>query len=50
MNVKIILKFHPQQKQVNIFHQAFQYLQNLHLNAKKISVMYIEVKIEWQIL
>ena len=33
MDVKIILKVHLQQKQQNIFHQVFQCLQFLHLEA-----------------
>ena len=31
MDVKIIQKIHLQQKSLNIFHQVFQNLQNLHL-------------------
>ena len=33
MDAKIILKIHPQQKYANIFHQVFQYLQYLRLEA-----------------
>ena len=29
----------------NVFHQVFQFLRYLHLEAKKISIMYTEVKI-----
>ena len=45
MAVKIILKIHIQQKQVNLCHQVFQCLQYLHLEAKKISIMYTEINI-----
>ena len=45
MDVKIILKIHLQQIQGNIFHQVFQCLQYLHLEAQKISMIYTEVKI-----
>ena len=31
MDVKIILKVHPQQKTVNIFRKVFKYLQYRHL-------------------
>ena len=33
MDVNIILKIHLKQKLMNIFHQVFQCLQNLHLKA-----------------
>ena len=33
MDVEIILKIHLQQKQANIFHQVFQCLYYLHLEA-----------------
>ena len=45
MDVKTVLKIHLQQNEVNIFHQVFQYLQYLHSEAKKISMIYTEVKI-----
>ena len=45
MDVKITLKIHLQQKLVNIFHQVFQRLQFLHLEAQKISMIYAEKKI-----
>ena len=45
IDVKIILKIHLQQKQVNIFHQVFQCLQDHHLKAYKISMLHINIKI-----
>ena len=45
LDVKIILAHYLQQKQVNIFHQDFQYLQYQQFKAQKISMMYTEVKI-----
>ena len=44
MDVKIILKIHLQQKQMNTFHQVFQFLQFDYLKAQKISMMYTGVK------
>ena len=35
-------------KQVNIFHYVFQWLQYLHLEANKKSMMYREVKTVWK--
>ena len=40
MDVKIIMKIYPQQKQVNISHQVFQFLQYFPLKAQKIIIMY----------
>ena len=34
----MILKIHLQQKLANIFHQVFQCLKDLHLEAQKISI------------
>ena len=34
MDLKIFLKIHLQQKQVNILHQVFQYLQYCHLKTE----------------
>ena len=48
MDVKIILKIHLQQIQANIFHQVFQCLQYLHLEASKIGMIYREVNIVWK--
>ena len=45
VDVQIILKIHPQQNQVNIFHQVFQCLQNHNLKAQQKSMRYSEVKI-----
>ena len=45
MDVKIILKIQIQQKQTNIFNKIFQCLQYLILEARKISMLCIEVKI-----
>ena len=45
MAVNIILKIHLKQEQASIFHQVFQCQQYLHLETKKRSMMYAEVKI-----
>ena len=45
MDIKTILKIHLQQNEANIFHQIFQCLQYLNLEAKKISMIYTEIKI-----
>ena len=37
--LEIIMKNHLQQKQANTFHQIFQFLQYLHLEAQKISMI-----------
>ena len=44
MDIKVILKSHLQQKQVNMSYQLFQCLQYHHLKTYKIDMMYIEVK------
>ena len=44
MHVRLILKNHPRQKQVNVFPVYIQWLQYGHLMAKKIIMMYAEVK------
>ena len=44
MHVRLILKNHPRQKQVNVFPVYIQCLQYGHLMAKKIIMMYAEVK------
>ena len=44
MDVKIILKNHPQQKKLNIFHQVFQCVLYHHLKQYKIIMMCKEVK------
>ena len=37
--LEIIMKIHLHQKQANTFHQIFQFLQYLHLEAQKISMI-----------
>ena len=47
MGVKIIVEIN---KEANILHQVFQHLQYLHLEALKISMVYIEVKLHKNVL
>ena len=45
MDVKIILKNHPQIKWVNAFSVVIQCLEDQHLMVLKINMIYAEVKI-----
>ena len=47
MDIKIILKNHPQIKWVNAFSVVIQCLEDQHLMVLKINMVYAEVKIAW---
>ena len=47
-DIKITLKIHSQQKQINMFHQDFQCLEYCNFTEQKIRMTYIEVRIAWK--